>query len=338
MGILYTNPDGYRKSPYFDNHPYAVDLAHTRQGNWRAFRAVGYDLNQVFEAAREWRAELSDIKRPWLCWHVDNDWSLVQQKLVESIGWTPVVGFDPRVGPPKKVTAGAVLVDFNRNLGLPILYPHFVLEFAFLFCEKIAFWHSDLLLREEKLRAMAEMFEGLDDGYTCAIKPRRGVRSKLLRREARYWELIGCTTRSASADQFNKGCGWWMDFWAHPNQKAPRYAKMDFYWDHGGGILFWEKVFKGKCLINHEKEFMEGHFTKIGNPTYKGFREAGAQSDARRSMGAEIKHNFDLGEACRSLGLEHFVEPESVSEELRPSTGVEIREPALDLSRPSVLL
>ena len=297
-------PTQYRNPEYSDGHPYAVELAHVGQGNWRAFRTLGLDLRAVLDIARSWAPALAGIERPWLCWAVDEDWSLVQQRLVALAGWTPVVGFDPRVGPPRRCVPGAVVVDFNAALGLPILYPHFPLEFAFLFCDRLAFWHSDLLLREGTARRLAARFERLRSGETAATRSFTGWRRLFSRRDKRFWELVGCTTRAASADQFAKGCGWWMDYWAHPNQARPDFIRANRYWDHGSGLYHWVSAEGGRCRLIGERALREGHFTKIGKADYRGFREPGAQSDARRAMGGELRDNFDLGAACRTLGLE----------------------------------
>ncbi|HET8996433.1 MAG TPA: hypothetical protein VFN42_07175 [Acetobacteraceae bacterium] len=282
-------------------HDLPVELAHAGQGNWRAFRAIGLDPGALLEIARSWAAELQGVTLPWLCWNVDDDWCLVQQKLVSEIGWTPVIGFDPRAGAPRKRVPGAVVVDFNKALGLPVLYPHFPLEFAFLFTERIAFWHSDLLIWPEKMQRLGALFRELPDGQTAAVWMSPG-RRHLLSRRKRFWELVGCTTRAASRDQFEQGCGWWMSFWAHPNMRRGASARRWYYWDHGGGIYYW-KTRAGRTVVALDgRDYQEGHFTKIGNPAYQRFREAGS-TDARRSMSAEIRQNFDLEAACRSLGL-----------------------------------
>lgn len=299
-------PGEYLNPVYSDGHPYEVELAHVGQGNWRAFRTIGFSLSDFLEIARGWAAEFSGIDRPWLCWNVDDEWSVVQQRLVASIGWTPVVGFDPRVGPPRQIARGAVIVDFNRELGLPVLYPHFPIEFVFLFCKKMAFWHSDLLVRDRKLRQVAALFEGLEDGQTVATSGWAGWRTAFSTRKKRYCEVIGCTTARASRDQFEKGCGWWMDYWAHPNQKQGEWIKPRYYWDHGAGIYYWHRHEKGDCKVLPERWFREGHFTKLRIRNYPRFREPSAWSDARRLMASEIRGNFDLVQACKALGLERF--------------------------------
>ncbi|MDR3439938.1 hypothetical protein [Telmatospirillum sp.] len=287
----------------FMKHPeYPLELAHVGQGNWRAFRALGLDLQRVMEIAGGWSASLEGIDRPWLCWNVDDDWCLIQQRLVQMTGWTPLIGFDPRVGPPSRILPGSVVFDFNAHLGLPVLYPHFPLEFAFLFCDRIAFWHSDLLIREEKMRALAHRFGALADGDTAATWVSPGLRHSFSQRKKRYWELVGCTTRQASQDQFRNGCGWWMEYWAHPNQSDGAEIREKWYWDHGAGVYYWRKRHGGRCVEIPGSDYAEGHFTKIGNSQYKRVREGG-WSDARRAMSTDIKTYFNLDEACARLGL-----------------------------------
>lgn len=301
-------PKVYENAAYSDNHPYEVELAHVGQGNWRAFRAIGISLREVMDIASGWAGSLRGIARPWLCWHVDGDWSLVQQRLVASAGWTPVVGFDPRVGPPRQVVPEAIVVDFNKNLGFPILYPHFVLEFAFLLCKKLAFWHADLLVRPEKFMQIARIFNELEDGITFAIKPQKSLRDLILYKNNRYWELIGCTTEKASRDQFENGCGWWMDYWAHPNQRNAEYIKKNFYWDHGSGIFYWHKIRRGKCIVMSARRFAEGHCTTIGKQHFKKYMNDDPISEARREMYRELRENFDLKTICKNLSLEPYLD------------------------------
>lgn len=302
-----TIPGAFADAAYV-KHPgeYQLELAHAGQGSWRAFRAVGLDLAQVSEIASSWAAEFAGIERPWLCWNVDEDWCLVQQRLVESVGWTPVVGFDPRVGPPRRLSPRARAIDFNRHLGLEILYPHFPLEFAFLFCDRLAFWHSDLLVRTEKMAALAQRFAALRDGQTAATWVSPGRRHMFGTKHKRYWELVGCTTRAASADQFEKGCGWWMEYWAHPRQRTPAETiRAKYYWDHGAGIYYWHKVENGECDVIRDPHLTEGHFSKMHAKSFVRVRESG-WSDARRRMSDDIRDYCDLRDACKLMGLEEI--------------------------------
>jgi hypothetical protein len=274
------------------------------QGNWGAFGQCGPGLALVREVAESWRAALRGVKRPWLCWNVSGDWCLVQQRLVSSIGWTPVVGFDPRVGPPPHLVRGAVAIDFNRGIGLPVMYPHFPLEFAFLFIEeRLAFWHSDLLIRRSKLEPLRRRFEMLSDGETAATWVSPGWRNMFRRSRRRYWELVGCTTPAASRDQFEKGTGWWMEFWNHPNcpDGRERDRRRSYYWDHGAGIYYWHKVCGGRVVVVDGAPLEEGHCTKINNPSFK--RSWPTANDAQRQMSVDLAANFDLSEVCHRLDL-----------------------------------
>ena len=291
---------------------YEVELAQFGQGQWSAFRTLNIDISEITQIARDWGRTIEHIERPWLCWNVEPEWCLVQQKLVSEAGWTPLVGFDPRVGPPAQLIPEAVLFDFNAELRLPLLYPHFPLEFAFLFASKLAFWHSDLLIRREKMHALALRFDALPDGSTAACKADPGLRHRYLPWRQRYWELVGCTTRSASRDQFEKGCGWWMAYWAHPNQKRGRSVRRWYYWDHGAGIWYWHKRAGGDCDVLDAAEYAEGHFTKIGKKDYVGAREPNG-SDVRRNMSEELVRNFDLHRACERVDLRDLIDPQSAA-------------------------
>jgi len=290
---------------------YEIELAQLGQGQWSAFRALDISLEELMAIARGWGERLGSIERPWLCWNVEPEWCLVQQKLVREAGFTPLVGFDPRVGPPASIVPEAVVFDFNAALRLPLLYPHFPLEFAFLFAERLAFWHSDLLVRHDKMRALARQFAALPGGVTAAAMADPGLRHRYLPWRKRYWELVGCTTRAASRDQFDKGCGWWMAYWAHPNQTHGTTIRRWYYWDHGAGIWYWHKRAQGRCIVLNAADYAEGHFTKIGKTDYIGTREVGG-SDVRRNMSEELVRNFDLREACARLGLSDFIETSAV--------------------------
>lgn len=270
-------------------------------GNWRAW---GSDLAPILDAAEEWRSDLAGIDRPWLCWNVDDDWCLLQQRLVESAGWVPVVGFDPRVGPPKKLSSNAVVVDFNRLLKLPVLYPHFPLEFCFLFAERLAFWHSDLLLTVERMRAVASTFAEISQGCTAAVKS-FGFKELFNFRERRYWELIGCTTRDASRSQFDCGCGWWMRFHDHVNSSVnisdPQLR--DYYWDHGSGIYYWHRRHGGRILELKERDFSGGHFSQI---KFGGYVRVSPDNEFR-DLSADLSNNFVLADCAKKVGVSELL-------------------------------
>ena len=307
MAIKLTLPGRIVNPDYARYADYDIELAQFGQGQWPAFRALNIDLEELTNIAMEWGRQLESIDRPWLCWNVNDDWCFVQQRLVTEAGWTPVVGFDPRVGPPSRLLPDSIVFDFNKNLRLPILYPHFPLEFAFLFCERIAFWHSDLLIRRTQIPGLKNLFEALTDGQTAATWVDPGLRYKFTQRHKRYWELIGCTTRGASRDQFEKGCGWWMAYWAHPNQQNGRRIKGRYYWDHGAGIYYWHKHAQGDVVVILGKDYEEGHFTKIGNKAYVRTLELGG-TDVRRKMSEELVRHFALRDACAKLDLEDMLD------------------------------
>src|SRR6185437_14404904 len=91
------------------------------------------------------------------------------------------------------------------------------LEFAFLFAERLAFWHADLLCRMETMTKLKNLREGLEDGSMAAVRDLGSRRHFYRFRHHRYWELVGCTTRGASKSQFDQGAGWWRCFDHNPN-------------------------------------------------------------------------------------------------------------------------
>ena len=133
MAIKLTLPGRIVNPDYARYADYDIELAQFGQGQWPAFRALNIDLEELMNIAMEWGRQLESIDRPWLCWNVNDDWCFVQQKLVTEAGWTPVVGFDPRVGPPRRVLPGSIVFDFNKNLGLPICTPISLWNFRFCF-------------------------------------------------------------------------------------------------------------------------------------------------------------------------------------------------------------
>lgn len=276
-------------------------------GQWDYFLKAGRTVDEILRAAEDWRADLAGIKRPWLVWNVHPDWCLVQQRLVESVGWTPVVGGDPKYGAPP-LTRAAVGVDFNRRLRLPMMYPHFVFEFVFAMgAPRLAFWHSDLLLRPDQMRFYADLFAALPDGSMAAVDQRVGLRARLFKRqELRYWELLGCMTAGASRDNWEKGCGWWCAFEQHPNcpDKGERESRAKLHWECGVGIRYWADRYDGDVWPIPESHVAAGHFTRINNKAY-----VGSPGDWRRDLQADLSRNFDLAEACRKMGLERMLAP-----------------------------
>ncbi|WP_026280338.1 hypothetical protein [Thioalkalivibrio sp. ALE31] len=274
------------------------------RGSWAALTREELHVALV-DAEERWSPALRGVERPWLCWNVDADWCLVQQRMAAHLGWTPVVGFDPRVGPPP-VIKGGVLIDFNEKLQLPSMSMMFPLELAFLFVDdRLAFWHSDLIVRMPLLTKMATRFDQLKPGQTAAVD----LRTRWYRRWAgfrgRYWELLGCTTRQASYDQYQKGCGWWRRPAHHPNcpSEEERAARARYMMDHGVGILIWHERHRGDVVPIKAKPLDEGHCTRIGNPRYV----AQSPNDVRRDLSKDLSFNYDLQEVCRGLDVTDFL-------------------------------
>ncbi|MTW21192.1 hypothetical protein [Allochromatium palmeri] len=271
----------------------------TGTGDWRFF---DYPMSTVHEAAQHWKRELIGVEKPWLCWNVDHDWCLAQQRQVKSVGWTPVVGYDPRIGPPE-IIKGAILIDFNKTFRFPTMWLHFPLEFAHLFCKKLAFWHADLLLRQPVAEKYALLFEKLEDGEMAATPDYGGISRKIFRRHTqRYWEVLGCTTQGASNSQFENGCGWWKGFFDHPqNKKHPEIQRnlRKYYWDCGVGIMYWKRNIGGKIYDLNFKEVNEGHCTGIGRKDYI----RSSPNNELRDLNAELSSNYDLREVCKRLDV-----------------------------------
>lgn len=274
-------------------------------GNWRFLKETGITLERIFENAADWAKVLEGVEKPWLCWNVDPDWCTVQQRLVHAVGWTPVVGFDPRVGPPP-LERGSILIDFNRKLNLPTMWLHFPLEFSHLYCDRLAFWHADCLIRFEKMQRLASDFADLPDGAIMAVAPTESLIGRLIRaNQRRYWEVVGCTTRAASRSCYENGCGWWVNFAEHPSNTPEMTEKRaKYYWDSGSGIRYWHLRCGGDVRLIPESFIAEGHFTLIGRQDY----QRRSPINYRRNLSLELSLNNDLVEACRKLGIQSLLE------------------------------
>lgn len=271
-------------------------------GNWEKFTVP---LEKMFEIAAGWKDILGTVDKPWLCWNVSPRWCYLQQRLVQHVGWTPVVGFDPRTGPPPLVE-GSILIDFNEKLQLPVLWPHVPLEFAFLFTRRLAFWHADLLCRLPVMEHLASLFSSLEDGQMSAVFDRGGRRRQFNFKLHRFWELCGCTTRSASENQFYNGTGWWRHFELHPKcaPEEERTRRKRYHWDSGVGILYWKNNYNGHIIPIDPKLVKEGHCSEIGN---KNYRILPQHFEAMRDLKAEIDLNYSIEEVAGRLGIAHFL-------------------------------
>lgn len=274
------------------------------RGMWSAFRKSETDIEEIYEAAEHWGRALEGIERPWLVWNAHDDWCVVQQKLVESTGWTPVVGFDPRVGPPT-LTKNAVFVDFNEKLQLPYMSPMFVMEFIFLFAERLAFWHSDLLITESKIQDLADRFVQLRPGETIATDQFRMTR--FWRKSRRFWELVGCSTREASRDQYERGAGWWCHIQDHLNcttEQERQRREGSVYWDHGAGIKYWHEFFGGPVVKIPISSVEKGHFSPVTYPNlYTRIPES--VEKRTRNLKGQLDANIGVIAACQKMGIDY---------------------------------
>jgi len=277
-------------------------LFRTGKGHWNHF---SIELDLIFEAAEKWKRETEGCDKLWLCWNVDPEWCLIQQKLVSDAGWTPLVGSDPRAKNPILLN-GSLYVDFNKILKLPMLHMLFPVEFAFLYSERLAFWHSDLLVRECKVNSLVKVFNSLQAGDIAVTKPNRGIKDRILGKYDRYWELAGCTTKAASKSQFDTGAGWFGHVAYHPNSPHDEFKKKSkIYYDHGSGIKYWAKNHKPKSYnikFIDEAFIDEGHCTRIRSKNYV----AQSPNNSRRNLALDLSYNFDLLKECQKLDLEHI--------------------------------
>jgi hypothetical protein len=271
-------------------------------GDWKYFNVP---LERIFEIAASWKIALNGLQKPWLCWNVSPRWSVLQQKLVLAVGWTPVVGFDPRVGPPP-IVDGAILIDFNEKLQFPVLWPHVPLEFAFLFADRLAFWHADLLVRLPVIKQLAEQFASLQDGEMSAVFDSGGLARRLKPKMHRFWELCGCTTRGASENQFYNGTGWWRHFQLHPKcvLKEERARRSSYDYDSGVGILYWKNNYNGYIKSIDIKLLKEGHCSEIGNKAYRVLQD---HLTPMRDLRSEIDNNYSIDGVAAKLGIANLL-------------------------------
>ena len=278
-------------------------------GTWARFPKDRID--EVHAAAVDWKEALAGIERPWLVWCTDEDWSLVQQQLVVAAGWTPVVGSDSTVERPRLVES-AKFVEFNRHLQLPVMWMHFPLEWVHLFCDRLAFWHSDLLPPKSVMQRIAAEFETIGSDELIGVRDDPGL-GRMVRRfwrgprrwsyinSRRWFELVGCTTAGACASQYRHGCGWWRLPQYHPNCSEP-VRRANPHSEHGNGIWYWEKYFGGKAR----------ELSVDVNPYhYNDQRRMGSRpvDDAQRGFdttsvlfkASELQSNYDLNELVARL-------------------------------------
>jgi hypothetical protein len=271
-------------------------------GNWKYFQM---NLEDVFMAAERWRKCIGPVENLWLVWHVSDSWTFLQQRLIQEVGWTPLVGRDPRAGHPP-VCEGSIYIDFNRELGLERLYMHFPLEFAFLFIERrLAFWHSDLLCRIPVMKDLSRTFASLADREMAAVYSKVARRHLLFPWRHRFFELVGCTTKGASHDQLKNGAGWWMNFQRHPNAGGymEGLRRKYFYWDHGAGVFYWWLFYGGQVVRIKHATVAEGHCTSSGKPDYR-FSAGGGPN---KNLSVELDDNYRIRTVADKLDIGHLL-------------------------------
>ncbi|MGF1685715.1 hypothetical protein L4C36_03360 [Photobacterium japonica] len=278
--------------------------------NWRALRALNMQFDDMptaecfYQAASGWKKALEGVEYPWLVWSVDEDWAYVQQKMVVEAGWTPIVGYDPRAKPPTKLLKESILVDFNQGLNLPIFYMHIPLDFIHLFAPRLAFFHSDLLVKPEKMAKLSALFKALPDGeiaMTNLTKLRFEWMQKLFSKQEKLFELAGCITRGASQDIFDKGCSMWQGWAFHPNCPSEEefQRRLKLHWDHGAGLLYWQQHYGGKVTIIQERYLDEGHFSRTSKDNFKVLSD----NNENRDTGLDLRGNYDVYRLAKQMGI-----------------------------------
>ncbi len=272
-------------------------------GNWMYTPPDAVDA--ISDAAIGWKAALSGVQLPWLCWCTDDDWCYTQQELVQSVGWTPVVGGDGSVTNPR-IHKDGIFIDFNRPFGTAKMRPHFPLAFHHLFADRLAFWHSDLLPDRSVLERIAKQFRSLPEGKLSAVLQKRSLKrlvGSILTRTpsfSRIFELIGCSTAAASRSQFEEGYGWWRHQEFNPNATRQTIAQK-MHWEFGVGTYQWMRKHPGS-FEPVDIDMEPYHYTQIGNPAYKRVKDQ-KLSVSDRDKAQELRLNFDLAEIRQQIGL-----------------------------------
>ena len=211
------------------------------------------------------------------------------------------LGPDVRCRTAAPLAPGALCIDFNASFGIRSLFMHVPLELAFLWIEdKLAFWHSDLLLPRPEMRYLSDLFSHLGEREMAAVFSYGGIQNAFRFAAHRYWELCGCTTREASKDQFEKGSGWWKNIAFHPNapqDSEEQRRRKALNREHGIGIRYWEKRYGGTVHKISERKISRGHFSVTSVKPYK----------SAATKAEEMSINFDLTKIARDLGIDDLL-------------------------------
>jgi len=266
-------------------------------GNWDAFPVER--LPEIHKAAEQWAKDLGGIEKPWLCWCVSNQWCVLQQRLVQCVGWMPVVGHDTNIESPV-VLPGSMYVDFNARLRLPRLRPHFVLEWIYLFADRLAFWHSDFVLSKGDMVKAAKCFEDLQQGELAmpwsstrlVMRLLAGIRP--ISNSNRLFEVIGCNTRQASREQYQEGLGFWRHPEKHPNNKT---LPKDYpHWEHSVGVSLWVRS-------HPEKHKLPAVDTRTGHA--HSWKKRFSETTSKQEL---LEKHENIREYAKKLGIEDLLD------------------------------
>ena len=267
-------------------------------GNWDAFPVER--LPEIHRVAKRWAESLKGTEKPWLCWCVSHPWCVLQQRLVQSVGWTPVVGNDTNIEKPV-VLPGSVYINFNEELKLPRLLMYFILEWIFLFADRLAFWHVDFLLSKRDMAKAAKCFEDLRQGEIAMPWNRSNLILRSLapfrpiNNDNRLFEVIGCNTREASRQQYQEGLGFWRHAERHPNNTS---LTADFpHWEHSVGVSLWARR-------HPEKHKLPGVDIKTGHAATWKFTGLG-QFTPKQQL---LEEHANIRRYAQKLGIEDLLD------------------------------
>jgi hypothetical protein len=157
------------------------------------------------------------------------------------------------------------------------------------------------------------LFDALKPGQTISVEPSMSWLNWRSKYQKRHWELIGCTTREASRNQYEHGCGWWRHIENHPNCPPDEVAdRSKYFWDHGVGVRYWAKTYGGPARTIPERWVAEGHCSQIHNPQYVRV----TPNDDRKNMSKDLVANYRLEDVCARLGRSNLL--------ARPNVAVDV--------------
>jgi hypothetical protein len=289
----------HQVSPLFAGTAADGGIAKPWFGNWEAFPK--HLLPDIYRAAEAWRAPLQGISKPWLCWCVSDPWCVLQQRLVQSVGWTPVVGWDTNITQPT-ILPGSIAIDFNAQLKMPRCFMYFVLEWIFLFApERLAFWHVDFLMTHQDMARAAACFAALQPGQMALPWNRANwvLRTlapyRRMHNENRLFEVVGCITTEASRQHWEEGLSIWRHPECHPQSPLPTTFP---HWETSIGLTLWAKRHPERHVVPRV-DIKTGHATAWKLPGVDG---------ATTPKQQQLEAHANLHHYAQRLGIAHFLE------------------------------